>query len=99
MRVISDKTLVEIATRHVDAGTPLRIWRKTVEAGTFANFADLKKAFNATDNVGDYYVFDVGGNKYRMAGSLAGRNENRPLRACLLDVLAERRGFEPRIGY
>lgn len=70
MRVISNKTLVEFATRHADAGTPLQIWRKTVEAGTFANFADLKKAFNATDKVGDYYVFDIGGNKYRIIAAI-----------------------------
>lgn len=28
--------------------------------------ADLKKTFNAVDKVGEFTVFDVGGNKYRL---------------------------------
>jgi mRNA-degrading endonuclease HigB of HigAB toxin-antitoxin module len=41
-----------------------------LEAGTFANFADLRRAFNATDKVGDFYVFDIGGNKFRLVAAV-----------------------------
>lgn len=70
MRVISNKSLVEFANRHPDAGVPLQIWRRTIEGYTFGNFAELKRSFNATDKVGDYYVFDVGGNKFRLIAAI-----------------------------
>jgi len=70
MRVISNKSLIEFAAKHPDAGVPLQIWRKTVEAGTFTGFADLKRAFNATDKVGAFYVFDIGGNKFRIVAAV-----------------------------
>ena len=44
----------------------MQAWRNVVESRAFANFADLKTAFNAVDKVGEYYVFDVGGNKFRI---------------------------------
>lgn len=70
MRVISNKSLVEFTAEHVDAGVPLQMWRKTIESGTFTNFADLKRWFNATDKVGDFYGFDIGGNKYRLIAAI-----------------------------
>ena len=30
----------------------------------------LKASFNAVDRVGDYYVFDIGGNKYRLVAAV-----------------------------
>jgi mRNA interferase HigB len=66
MRVISNKALLEFSTKYPEAAVPLQMWRKTIEAGTFAGFADFKKAFNATDKVGDFYIFDIGGNKFRL---------------------------------
>ena len=35
-----------------------------------ADFAALKSLMNATDRVGDYYVFDIGGNKYRVIAAI-----------------------------
>ena len=70
MRLISNKALVEFATAHREADAPHQAWRKTVDAGTFSNYAELKSAFNATDKVGDFYVFDIGANKYRVISSI-----------------------------
>ena len=66
MRAISNKSLVDFAVAHPLATVPLQAWRTLVESRAFTNFAELKTAFNATDKVGDYYVFDIGGNKYRL---------------------------------
>ena len=70
MRVISNKALTEFAMVHRDADAPLQAWRKILETGAFSNYAELKGAFNATDKVGDFYVFDIGGNKYRVISSI-----------------------------
>ncbi|MGN7982611.1 type II toxin-antitoxin system HigB family toxin [Burkholderia sp. 22313] len=70
MRVISNKALVDFAAIHADASVPLQMWRRTIEGSFFTNFADVKKAFNATDKVGSFYVFDIGGNKYRLIAAI-----------------------------
>jgi mRNA interferase HigB len=68
--VISNKALVDFAKAHRAAGKPLQAWRKIVESGAFANFAQLKAIMNATDRVGDFYVFDIGGNKFRVIAAI-----------------------------
>lgn len=70
MRVISNKALMDFAGRHPQAGEPLQAWRKIIESRSFANFAALKSAFNATDRVANYYVFDIAGNKYRIIAAI-----------------------------
>ena len=70
MRVISNKALFEFTAIHPAAETSLQAWKKIIEAANFNNFADLKRAFNATDKVGDVYVFDIGGNKYRLIAAI-----------------------------
>jgi mRNA interferase HigB len=70
MRVISNKALADFADRHREARLPLQIWRRLVEAGTFSNFSELKSAFNSVDKAGDFYVFDIGGNKFRLVAAI-----------------------------
>jgi mRNA interferase HigB len=70
VRVISNKRLVDFALRHPDAATPLQLWRKIVEATDYTHFAALRSSFNAVDHVGDHYVFDIGGNKYRLVAAI-----------------------------
>lgn len=65
MRLISNKKLREFAAIHPLASGPLINWRKDVESRAFASFAELKSVFHAVDKVGNYYVFNIGGNKYR----------------------------------
>lgn len=70
MRVISNSALVVFSGKHQAAGIPLQVWRKIVESRSFANFADLKQTFNAVDRVGAFYVFDIGGNKFRIVAAI-----------------------------
>jgi mRNA interferase HigB len=42
-----------------------------VELGTFAHFAQLKATFASVDKVGARYVFNLGGNKYRLVAAIA----------------------------
>ncbi|MES2117519.1 MAG: type II toxin-antitoxin system HigB family toxin [Pseudomonadota bacterium] len=70
MRVISNKALTDFAALHRSAGDALQAWRKIVESRPYANFAEIKATFNAVDKVGPYYVFDIGGNKYRIVSAI-----------------------------
>ena len=66
MRLISNKTLREFAAIHADADEPLRAFRQKVEKGSFDSFASLRGAFAGVDKVGERFVFNIGGNKYRL---------------------------------
>ncbi len=70
MRVISNSALVAFAARHSTAAMPLQAWRRIVESRDFVSFADFKRTFNAIDRVGSFYVFDIGGNKYRIVTAI-----------------------------
>lgn len=71
MRLISNRTLCEFAARHADAARPLQDFRHLIEAGTFQNFAELRACFARVDKVGKRYVFNIGGNKYRLIAAIA----------------------------
>lgn len=71
MRVISNKTLVDFSSRHPDSQVSMQAWRKIVESRDFLNFSELKATFSATDKVGDFCVFNVGGNKFRIVAAVS----------------------------
>ena len=59
---------------HADAAAPLRAWFKLARIGRFRNLAELKRTFASVDMVrikaGDFYVFNIGGNKYRLIAAI-----------------------------
>lgn len=66
MHLISNRMLLDFASEHHDAYSPLQAWRQLIECSAFRSFADLRGAFNSVDRVRDFYVFNIGGNKYRV---------------------------------
>lgn len=70
MRVISNKALTDFSAIYPLSHEPLQAWRKIIESRPFANFAEMKATFNAVDKVETYYVFDIGGNKYRIISAI-----------------------------
>ena len=66
MKIISNSALRAFSADHPQAEAPLQGWRRVIEKNRFANWAELKAAFNAVDKVGELVVFDIGGNKYRL---------------------------------
>lgn len=73
MKLISNRALREFADEHPQAEEPLQSWRHVVERNAFQNFAELRQAFRSVDKVGDLYVFNIGGNKYRLVTTIAYR--------------------------
>lgn len=71
MRVISKARLRQFweAPGHSDAEGPLRAWHTHVsnKSVTWSNWAEVKATFANASPVGNCVVFNIGGNKYRMA--------------------------------
>lgn len=71
MRVVSNKRLLEFSARYPDALAPLQAWRKLMESTEFARFAALRRSFGSVDVIGDKYVFDIRGNRYRLIAGIS----------------------------
>jgi mRNA interferase HigB len=71
MKLISNKMLREFAELHPTAEQPLQDFRHLIEHGTFGSFAQLRATFASVDKVGERFVFNIGGNKYRLIAAIA----------------------------
>lgn len=70
MHVISRKALKQFWARHPDSKTALARWHKAMTRAEFESFAELRSAFPSADLVGQWVVFNIGGNKYRLITSI-----------------------------
>ncbi|SAL68828.1 mRNA interferase HigB [Caballeronia peredens] len=71
MRVISKKVLEEFIDEHAAAKSSLLTWYRLASKCDADNLAGLRKTFNTVDYVSPhYYVFDVGGNHFRVVAAI-----------------------------
>ncbi len=67
MRVISFAKIKAYFTKYANARVSLQEWNQKTKKADWEDFTDIKKTFNSVDNVGnDRYVFNIGGNNYRL---------------------------------
>jgi mRNA interferase HigB len=66
MRIISRRTLREFWEKHSTAQTGLLLWYQRVSNSEFQNFNDLRQVFPSADQVGNFTVFNISGNNYRL---------------------------------
>ena len=66
--IIANKELLDdFVQQHADAARPLNRWIECMRAAQFTSHADLKQMFPSADYVKNgRYVFNIGGNKYRL---------------------------------
>lgn len=67
MHVISRKALREFADGHKDAEMPLNDWYRIARRLRWTSLVDVRKTYPHADVVGDLTIFNIGGNKYRLA--------------------------------
>jgi mRNA interferase HigB len=74
VHIISRKSLAEFYKLHTDAEAPLKTWFRVARLGGFKNLPELKQTFNRVDYVKaggrGLYVFDLGGNKFRLIAAI-----------------------------
>ncbi|MBW4631555.1 MAG: type II toxin-antitoxin system HigB family toxin [Iphinoe sp. HA4291-MV1] len=66
MRIISKRTLREFWEKHSNAQTGLLLWYQRISNSQFQNFNDLRQVFPSADQVGNFTVFNISGNNYRL---------------------------------
>ncbi len=66
MHIISFKKIKAFFKEHPKSENPLRAWYSIVKANKFNSFNDIKQMFPSADQVKQFVVFNIGGNKYRL---------------------------------
>jgi mRNA interferase HigB len=66
MRVISKRTLREFWEKHSTAKSSLLLWYERISNNIFDDFVKLRQMFPAADLVGNFTVFNIKGNNYRL---------------------------------
>jgi mRNA interferase HigB len=83
MRIISNKVLRDFSGLHPQAAEAVQGWRKKLEMSSPQNFSELKQIFNSVDKVGNYYVFNIAGNHYRLIAAIHFNTQTVYIRAVL----------------
>lgn len=67
MRIITESRLKKACEKHPDAEPSIQTWKKFVKAQNWNSFNDVRAtSVFAPDQVKNFVIFDIGGNKYRL---------------------------------
>jgi len=66
VHIISRKKLKEAATKHASLGAALDTWFRVAKKAEWKNIAEVRKTYPDADPVGEYTVFNIKGNHYRL---------------------------------
>ncbi|WP_414649217.1 type II toxin-antitoxin system HigB family toxin [Collimonas sp.] len=70
MHIISRKSIEVFCLKHPSARPSLLAWYRLVSTSGFANFTEIRQAFNAADYVCPFTIFDIGGNNFRVISAI-----------------------------
>ncbi|MGD0124943.1 MAG: type II toxin-antitoxin system HigB family toxin [Terriglobia bacterium] len=66
MHVITRRKLLESAEKHRDIGAPLDVWYRVAKRADWKHLTDVRKVFPTADAAGEFTVFNIKGNAYRL---------------------------------
>ncbi len=70
MHVISKKKLREFSAKYSDSEPALSAWNQVARKAKWQHINDVKSLYPSTDAVGNFTVFNIRGNKYRLIVSI-----------------------------
>jgi mRNA interferase HigB len=65
MHIITRSRLGEFWEKHPDSKT-LLLWYKLTITADWQNFVEVREVFPSVDQVKNFTIFNIGGNKYRL---------------------------------
>ncbi len=66
MHIVSYKAIDDFCEIHKEARKVMDEWHERVCEVQWWKFADMRSTFPTADALGDFTVFDIGGNNYRI---------------------------------
>jgi len=71
MVIITKGAIHSFANKQRTAKVPLNDWYGKCKQAQWKNFAEVRQTFNSVDSIGnDRYVFDIGGNNFRIVAMI-----------------------------
>ncbi len=70
MHIISFRILREYAETHADSQEVLSNWYKVATKAQWSNLLEVQQVFPKAEAVGNFTVFNIKGNKYRLIVSI-----------------------------
>lgn len=71
MVVITKGVIDAFAKKHSNAIIPLNEWYEKTKKAQWRKFSEVKLTFNSVDAIGnDRYIFNIGGNNYRIVAMI-----------------------------
>jgi mRNA interferase HigB len=70
MHIVSRKRLLEFAEIHADAADQLDSWYRVAKSAEWVNLVSVRQTYPAADAVGNFTVFNIKGNDYRLITSI-----------------------------
>ncbi|MEH2195892.1 MAG: type II toxin-antitoxin system HigB family toxin [Nostoc sp.] len=70
MHIISFRLLREYAENHADCQEALSNWYKVATKAKWSNLVGVQQVFSKAEAVGNFTVFNIKGNKYRLIVSI-----------------------------
>jgi len=70
MNVLTKPTLLKAIAVFPEAESSLKRWYKLASNAKWRSFEDIKSAFGSVDRVGDFYIFNINGNHYRLVAKI-----------------------------
>ncbi len=66
MHLIAIRNLRSDASRHPDTQTVIEEWYKVVKSVSWQNLEEVRQLYRDAEAVGNFTVFNIKGNKYRL---------------------------------
>jgi len=66
MRVISRRILRNFCVNHADSCEPLYDWYRVASKPKWQNLIDVQATYKSAESVGNFTVFNIKGNNYRL---------------------------------
>jgi mRNA interferase HigB len=70
MNTISFKAIREFVKLHPDSESSLTAWYKIAKKARWRSLAEVKQVYPHADLVGNYTIFNIRGNKYRLVATI-----------------------------
>jgi len=70
MHIISRRRLLVFSQRHADLAEALDQWYRSAKGSSWQHLEEVKRQFPKAEAVGNFTVFNIKGNKYRLVVSL-----------------------------
>jgi mRNA interferase HigB len=75
VHIISRKKLLEAAGVHSDLAAALDTWYRIAKGASWDSLEEVRKVLPTADGVGDYTVFNIRGNNYRLIALILYRSK------------------------